>query len=583
METDNSRLTLFQDNYTRALNAKSTIDAQIAHNIALYQGTNMNVGHDGSKYNSIVLKDVKRAVEGLLPQLIEPFVSTQEAILAEPKTYHNVQGAMLHSALLNEEFNALGKDEFIELMARTMVVEGTVFLRAGWNKGRATAYVCENGSVFTDPSAKTLKESKFLIYKRRVSKLTIKNNPMWYGEGSYNKIKDKAFDASMDGSENQVAETIKEQHGFDESFNFEEGDVRGIVTTYEYYGYDDNGEPVLAIWCEDEMLRDDKSPFPENPIPFTAKAYMLSPNSIWGDGLPQLIEDHQNVRSEIMRGVLDNMTSANNGQKFIKKGTMDYVNWKRMRNGDKYIQVNKLPSENIETDAFNPIAPSTFNLLETFQLDEESMTGVTRFTQGNDPRALNSTARGIETLSGMAHQRTLHTVRSISSSLAALMEIWAQFNVEFLDPSQVVRIRNEFVPFSTSELASELSISITVGTAGLNEAKTQSIMMMTQLAMGGAPIPPEAVNEMMASLAEINNLPSVAQKIREAADAEPSEEEQASAQKEEQVKVAVLQTNMETEKAKAAKDATQANLNNVRAEETMIDNRAKMIALNPYT
>jgi len=571
----NTRLQSFQENYTQSESAKVDIQAQIDTNLLLYAG-DITIVSDGDRSN-LVMKDIKRAVEGLLPQLIEPFVSTQETILAEPKSYVGTNGAKLHNGLLNEEFNNLDRDAFIELLARTMVVEGTVFLRAGWKDDRATGYVCENDSIYTDPSAKTLQESQFLIYKRRVTKKSIKDNEQWYGTGSYDKIKH----LDIENMNDSTSEINKDEHGYESSFNFDLKDIRSMVTTYEYYGYDMDGKPVLAIWVDDIMLRDEESPFPNNPIPFAAKQYMLNPHSIWGDGLPQLIEDHQLIRSKVMNGIIDNMSMANNGQKFVKKGTMDYVNWKRMRNGDRYIQVNKLPSESIEEGSYNPISPSTFQILEMFQLDEESMTGVTRFTQGNDPRALNSTARGIEALSGMAQQRTLHTVRSISSVIRQMMHIWAEFNIEFLQPSQIMKVQSEWIPFNKDELTSDIRIDITVGTAGVNEAKTQNILTMTQLAMSGAPIPESAVIEMMASLADINNLPGVAQKIREESMKELTPEEQAQqaamAEEEKQIQTAIITTNLKTEQAKQAKDLASAQLDMKKAEDLEFDNRMKFL------
>ena len=577
----NERLTLFQNNYDSALAAKSTVDTQIARNLAMYNGANFSRSGE-TNTNTITMKDTKRAVEGLLPQLIEPFVSTEEAILAEPKEYTGVEGAKLHTAMLNEELNQLDKAVFFETLGRTLIVEGTVWLRAGWKDGRATGYVCENDCVFPDPSAKLHKDMRFLVYRRRVSKSTIRDNEEWYGAGAYEKVKGSAFDATSSADRNAVAKLDQDAHGYDDSFNFEQGDDRTLVDTFEYYGFDDDGKPVLAIWVDDEMLRDTESPFPNNPIPFASKPYMQVPHSLWGSGLPELIEDHQEIRSRIMGGILDNMSLANNGQKFIQKGAMDYTNWKRMKNGNKFIQVNKLPSQAIEEGSFNPIAPSTFQLFETFQLDEESLTGVTRFTQGNDPRALNSTARGIQTLSGMAHQRTLHTVRIVSAVVENMCEIWANFNIEFLEQSQIVNIAGKWTPFARDELSAKLNISITVGTAGVNEAKTQSIMMMIQLAQDPkSGITPERVSEMVAMLAEINNLPSVARGIRvdaqKAKSPEAQQAQQAQMQQEQQKQNLMIGQEMQESQAKVAKDMASANLDMAKAEDLDRDNQLKVL------
>ena len=43
----------------------------------------------------------------------------------------------------------------------------------------------------------------------------------------------------------------------------------------------------------------------------------------------------------MVRGIFDNMSLANNGQKFMQRGAVDYINFKRLNNGERYIVVNK--------------------------------------------------------------------------------------------------------------------------------------------------------------------------------------------------------------------------------------------------
>jgi hypothetical protein len=512
---DTERLNLFKDNYTMAYSAKVEVMNNIDKSIAVYEAVKMD---DGANDNSMIMKDVKRSIEGLIPKLVEPFVSTENSVMAEPTEYGSEDGARLHEAVLNDELDALDKQVFFEDIARTMVIQGTVWLKAGWKDMRATSYLCENDAVFPDPSAKKTSDLKFMVYRRRVNKITIKENEGWFGKGSYEKVKDIT---NSEEDYSAIRNIERENNGYDDSFNFEPGDIRELVTVYEYYGYDPKtGKPIIFIWCDDYILRDEASPFTKHPIPFVNKQFIRVPNTLWGGSLPLMIDDYQKVRSDIINGVLDNMVNANNGQKFIVKGAVDYVNFKRMENGEKIIQVNKLPKDSMEDGSYNQIPQSTFSLLEMMQIEEENITGVTRFSQGNDPRALQSTARGIQSLSSMAEQRTLHVTRSISALVRDLMYIWMDFNMEYLpEVSQVKLADGSLMPFRVSELSTSMKIDVVVGTAGVNEKKVQDAMVLLNIVKSGfSNIPKDAVNELIATIADASNLPAVARKIRQSAE-----------------------------------------------------------------
>ena len=182
----------------------------------------------------------------------------------------------------------------------------------------------------------------------------------------------------------------------------------------------------------------------------------------------------------------------------------------------------------------------------------------------------------------MAHQRTLHTVRIVSAVVENMCEIWANFNIEFLEQSQMVNIAGKWTPFARDELSAKLNISITVGTAGVNEAKTQSIMMMIQLAQDPkSGITPERVSEMVATLAEINNLPSVARGIRvdaqKAQSPEAQQAQQAQMQQEQQKQNLMIGQEMQESQAKVAKDMSSANLDMAKAEDLDRDNQLKVL------
>ncbi len=570
----NERLDRFSRDYRLAYSAKSEVQANIDRWIDLYERDVSETVRNGD--SNIVVKDVKRAVEGLVPKLVETFVSTQDLVVSEPTAFGTAVGAKLNGAILNEEFDRLDKGAFVEDIARTLVIQGTVWIKSGWRGSRAYAYVCRNDAVFTDPSASSEDEMKFLCYRRRVSKMDIRSNEAWFGRGAYEKVKDAM--ASGVPEESGEMSAVAYERGNDSSFNFDEGDDRGLVNLIEYYGWDDNGNPLLFIWCEDngEVLRDTESPFGDRPIPFHSQRFIRTPGSLWGEGLPSLIEDYQKVRTGIVNGIVDNMRMANNSQVFMRKGALDYVNYKRLRAGERYIQVNAMPSESMEHGAFHPITPSVFSVLEMFQIEEENVTGVTRFSQGSDPRALQSTARGIMSLSAMAEQRTTHAARLIAFLLEKVSESWMRLNKAFLpdvtgvtvDGTPGVLVRRDELPD-----AEAATVTVSAGTAGVKEKRIQDALLLLNVVKGSSLGGSQVEQELIASIAETSGFEPLARKIR-AMDASSNPGAEAAAMEK--------SSELELNRAKAVKEMATARKAIADAESSSIRARADLVeALTP--
>ena len=124
--------------------------------------------------------------------------------------------------------------------------------------------------------------------------------------------------------------------------------ARTQIDVIEYWGYYDikeNGSltPVLALWDEqDEILISlTENPMPHGRIPFHNAVYSPRAFSLWGNAPAFFIGDNQKVKTGIMRGIIDNMSLANNGQKFVLRGALNYVNMKRMREGNRIIEINR--------------------------------------------------------------------------------------------------------------------------------------------------------------------------------------------------------------------------------------------------
>lgn len=112
----------------------------------------------------------------------------------------------------------------------------------------------------------------------------------------------------------------------DES-NHTEGDVR-LYEVLEYWGYMDkdmleefnlptkdmvDDQVQVNVWvCGNEVLRVVVNPFLPQRIPYYVVPYEMDPYSLWGTGIPEVMEDSQAMMNGFTRLAVDNLALAGN-------------------------------------------------------------------------------------------------------------------------------------------------------------------------------------------------------------------------------------------------------------------------------
>jgi hypothetical protein len=288
---------------------------------------------------------------------------------------------------------------------------------------------------------------------------------------------------------------------------------------YEFWGeYDLDGtgvpKQIVCVWVDklDIVLQLEENFLPGKRIPFVSTPYSSVPFSLWGNALAYFAMDNQKVRSMIMRGILDNMSLSNNGQKFIQKGTLDYVNWKRLTSGGKYIQVNKL--DGMVDGSFNELPQSVYNLFGLIQEETDALTGISKMAQGLDPGAMANTAAGVQTMASITQKRLMDVVRNVSNLLTKIFVRWNDYNKLFLDEIEI----NTYLGsqrFTAQDLKGDYDITINVATDVNKQTKIQQYNLMLQQsnAMSGS-IPPELMNVIYAKMLDLFDEPAMAEMVR---------------------------------------------------------------------
>jgi hypothetical protein len=253
------------------------------------------------------------------------------------------------------------------------------------------------------------------------------------------------------------------------------------------------------------------------------------------------------------------MALSNNGQKGIRKNSLDPVNRTRFYNGENF-EFNG-SREDFWDGSYNQLPSSVFNVIELQNNEIESLTGVKGFSGGITGTSLGSTATGARGALDATATRRLDLVRNIAENLIKpLMRKWMAYNAEFLLEEQVVRITNEeFVTIRRDDLEGRIDIDISISTSEDNAAKAQELAFMLQTI--GPNEDPSVRRMLMAEIARLQKMPDLAKKLEEY-----QPEPDPVAMRMQELQIALLEAQVANERAKGRENEVDVYLKTAKAQ-----------------
>ena len=579
-------------------------------------------GNEVNGRSKLVSRDIKKQSEWQHAALIEPFVSTPDIIKANPVTSEDAEIAPKIEVLLNTQFcRQFSRYNFMTKALKVLDQEGTVVIRTGWEyeekvveveedreipnpdyqraieavnqgitdssilqsieptlitkvrvrktkpvKNHPTAMVCRNEDIFIDPTCQDdMDKCQFVIYRYETDMTTLKQ------AGIYKNLDKIKIPTGLTGTND--TEYITEDST---SFRFSDT-ARKKIVVHEYWGnYDINGddiaEPIVCTWIDNTIIRLEDNPFPDKKPPFLIVPFSAIPFKLYGESNAELLSDIQKIKTAIYRGFIDNMALSNNGQKGIKKGSLDEYNKQRFLNGENF-EFNHYASD-FFIGNFNELPSSIFNVLTLMNNEAESITGVASFNTGLNGNALGSTATSIRGAIDSASTRRLNIVRNISENLVKpLLRKWLAYDAMFLDEESQYRITNDtFVYLKRDDLGANIDIDLSISTSDDNRAKAQELAFVLQTV--GPSEDPRLRKILMAQIAQLYRMPDLAKMIM---DYKP--EPDPMAEQMQQLQMQLLQAEIANTQAKAGENTVDQDVKRAKVQTEL----AKAKNLNSMT
>ena len=589
-------LKLMKEDYKEAKTAKVIINQQIAEWNKAYE-------FEGSKAKPSFIKEIAKLIELQKPNITEPFLSTDNPMEVNyiPNRIHKNK---IERFLNNTFINDTNREDLINTSVDLLIREGTVWCKTSWKRefitkmmyetvtaedvvanninldemdevhdlgdgtfsiGKRTrvqianhpiSTVCRNEFILPDPNARSKDDMNFLIEERYVTFYDLAEEGRIDKE-TLAKLKSK-MEADPDGvgSPNSLEIDRNEVHqSYGGSLYTKSNNInRRKIKILEYWGYYSEGDseqlPIMAIWSDDYdmVLFAGENPMPSKKIPYKVAVYSAKAFSLWGNSLVYFLLKNQQTKNGIVKGILNNLDLANNGQKFIKKTAIDFENFKRLRSKERYILMNQV--DGIVDGKYNAIPAETFKFMNTISEESNVMAGVDGSTLDGD-----SMSKEDDDKITLAQQKMISIVRIVGKFIAEQATEWLQMAEIWLDDEQIIEAfsddgnpDNDQVDINMFRNSNKTKIGMRVATRVANQVQLQQLNMLMQQAKAlGETIPQESIKALVAKMFGLFNMHNEGIELLEyVPEPDPVAEQMKQLQlQEQQMKVAKLQAEIQ--------------------------------------
>ncbi len=299
-----------------------------------------------------------------------------------------------------------------------------------------------------------------------------------------------SFDHATFGLDGTAAEESMEEYYLYESF----------LTT----DYDHDGIAELRKVCTvgSTVLSNEEV----DNIPFISITPIKIPHKFFGLSIADLVMPLQNIKSTLMRNLLDNMYNQNFGRFAVLEGQANLDDLLTARPGG----IVRVKSPQAVTPLATPtLEPYTFQMLEYIDEVRESRAGVSRTSQGLNDQALTShtTATAVNAVMTAAQSRVELVARQFAETgVKDLMIRIYELLVKNMDREKVIKLRGEWVPVDPSSWADSMDATVSVALGHGNKDQqinqlSNLLQMANQAKQNGSPmVSEENVYNLSASL-----------------------------------------------------------------------------------
>jgi len=339
-----------------------------------------------------------------------------------------------------------------------------------------------------DPTARDLDEAKYVIHKKQVTVdyLRQKADAGIYKKNAVENAIENALEAEQD--QYTVSYLVSNKTDYLTNNNNEYDTPRKKITLYECYekldiNNDGKLEDVIVTVAQDEILRIEENTYGRHP--FFALTPHIEPYKVIGKGYADIIGQLQDLKTAILKELVINLALSNESKLLVREDAF-YV--EDFLNNRPFVRIRQnVPNIHNVIVPINPkpVHQLTMPMLEYIDFIRENRSGITRYSQGLDGRALNHTATGISMIMDASNQRLELIIRIFAETgIKSLFRFLVSINQKFVSQSFVIRLFNRQLEISPDDLQGDFDLVVNASiTRGTPDQQMQAIQMMLQTTM----------------------------------------------------------------------------------------------------
>lgn len=278
---------------------------------------------------------------------------------------------------------------------------------------------------------------------------------------------------------------------FDETVTVELEEVR----LFKGFVRCDCNKDGIAEWREvlvgggpDDILMDDEVEGQDyaviTPIPI--------PHRVYGMAYADPAAEIQGLKSALTRQYVDSLFIANRPDTYVNMQGATATTLEDLLSNriGKIIRGNGPANTTISPVQTTMVARESLEGIQFVDTMRETRLGITKYNQGLDSESLNKTATGIGKIMQASEQRLKMTLRIMANTgIKRLYQIILRLVTQHQNVADVIRLRNEWVPFNPSEWSDKMDCKIAVGsTNGERMEEVQMLQLFGQFMAQGAQV-----------------------------------------------------------------------------------------------
>lgn len=486
--------------------------------------------------SDFVATDVADTIEGMLPQIMRMFVASDDAVEFEAKRPGAEPVAKLATAYINHLFYTrndgvsivydwfkdalLQKVGFVKVWAEEesedakQTFEGQteeqliMLLQEGWQVD-GEPEVDEQGAL----SFTVTKEDRRICIKCEVcapDMVRVDPNARWGGEPSMigHVFRRRKYELEEDGydlsdlprgsGESTDSEETLEMLGqsMDSDAYVEPHESHSLYNCAEVYIKLDRDGDGIAEWLKICLIEDTLAVYADGDAaieqvddhPFVWICPVPRPHAFFGDCPADFAIGPQKLRTNIIRGIQDNIMLTVNQRTYINvNANVNMADWLENRPG------GAVRGEGPASEALQPIvqpnlAAPAYQFNEFLEDWRATRTGFTKYSQGTDADSLNKTATGVSIITQKSDMRMELMARFFAVGMKQLFAKMLKLAVKHQDREEQMQVAGgEWVALNPSEWRDQFSVKINVGLGtGSKEQQAQRILGLLQTQLQGA-------------------------------------------------------------------------------------------------